>query len=175
MTLHRTITKAAAAAGVRVNRVSVPREPWHVEPEPKPEPLRQDRSIYGHTVKTPEVPKPRVPSPDRFSARDQDDLASEWGALCRGEGHHKASPAAPHVSSGNNIRLSVLRLLTRGEDTRDGIATRLPQYKLGTVKSALSDLKHTGHVAVVGKEYGVFVYAITAAGLAMLDAEGEPE
>jgi hypothetical protein len=132
------------ADGVHINRVTLRAEPWAV-PEVEVIHARPAAGKFeAISVRTPQVPKVRVPCPDTFAANDEDKLRDAWIAGIRPDA--KRMEVRSHVQRCTQAAYdAVARHLRAHPDTRHGTmeATRLAE---STVDYALRQLRKEGNI-----------------------------
>lgn len=144
MTMHRTITftpipSGASSTASRDMRISLPREPWHVEPT-LAEPVKQREPQYV-TVIAPRIGKPRMSRDtygDTFGNLDEDWLRQQLMVT------PKPSPTRDRHEEQMADRLAAH--LRNHEDTRDGMAATF-RVTIKTIDRALSVLRSRGVLA----------------------------
>jgi hypothetical protein len=96
----RTIANKPDHEAGHINRVTLRAEPWDTPPEAKKDhPRPTAGKLEAVSLRTPQVARVRVPSPDRFAYWDQDLIAEQWLALCRREGHRPMLPPSSALQS----------------------------------------------------------------------------
>lgn len=153
MTEHRTIT--------------LPLPEWQPQPELKPEHQRpKERVGYGVTVRTPQVPCPRVECPDTFAKWDQDALAVAWREKSIAEKHIK--PHLDPVAKETGTQ-AILRYLSQ----RDGGVADIAigeGHPHSLILSAVNYIRKLGLIrTVTPPNQRPAIYAITPAGKARLE------
>jgi ribosomal protein S25 len=130
--------------GVHVNKITLRAEPWTVaEPEAE-HPRPAAGKFEAISVRTPQVPKVRVPCPDTFAANDEDFLRKAWIAGIRPDA--KRLEVRSHQQRCTQEAYdAVAKHLRASPDTRHGImqATRISE---STVDYALRQLREEGNV-----------------------------
>lgn len=132
------------ADGVHINRVTLLAEPWAVPEVAVVHPRPAPGKFEAVSVRTPQVPKVRVPCPDTFADNDQDELREKWMKGIRPD--TKRIEARAHQQRCTQEAYdAVAKHLRASPDTRHGImeGTRISE---STVDYALRQLREEGNV-----------------------------